>query len=86
MINLAKQSKHHARKHTAILQLTTTSKSYISSAYPKVAQHYTDLFEYISTYTFLECTTEQSASSRSCRQKVEITFGQFPSKYQKWRK
>ena len=35
MLDLVNQNKK-ARKHAAILQVTTTSKSYIFASYPKV--------------------------------------------------
>ena len=86
MINLVNQNKHHARKCTAILQVTTTLRSYIFVTYPKVPQRHINLFRYINTYTFIICTREYSACSRSCWQKLGITFGQLASKYQNWRK
>ena len=36
ILNLVNQNKEQARKHTAILQVMTTSKSYIFATYPKV--------------------------------------------------
>ena len=36
MLNLLNQNKQHARKHTAILQVMTTWRSYIFATYPKV--------------------------------------------------
>ena len=53
MLNLVSQSKHHARKHTAILQI-----SYIFARYPKVAQNYISLSGHINTYSFIKYTRE----------------------------
>ena len=58
MINLVNQNKHDAKRHTAILQVMTTWKSYIFVTYPKVEQHHINFFGYIITYTFMECKRE----------------------------
>ena len=70
MLNLVSQYKHHARKHTAILQVMTTWRSYIFATFPKVAHYHINPFGYIHTYTFMEYTREYSVCSRSCRQKL----------------
>ena len=36
MVSLVNQNKQHARKHTAILQVMTTWRSYIFAPYPRV--------------------------------------------------
>ena len=36
MLSLVNQNRQNARKHTAILQVMTTSRSYIFATYPKV--------------------------------------------------
>ena len=36
MLNLLNQNKQHARKHTAILQVMTTWRSYIFVTYPRL--------------------------------------------------
>ena len=58
MINLVNQNKYHAMKHTAILHVMTTRRSYIFATYPKFVQHPINLFGYINTYTFTKCTGE----------------------------
>ena len=54
MLNLVNQNKEQARKHTAILQVMTTSKSYIFATYPKVTWYHLNLFGYINTYAFIK--------------------------------
>ena len=58
MQSLLNQNKQHERKHTAILQVMTTLRSYIFATYPKVTWYHMNLFGYINTYTFLKYTTE----------------------------
>ena len=47
--NLLNQDKHHARNYTAILQVITTSRSYIFATHPKVTWYHINLFGYINT-------------------------------------
>ena len=53
MLALVNQGKQHARKHTAILQVMTTSRSYIFTTW-----YHINLFEYINIYTFIKYTRE----------------------------
>ena len=48
MLNLVNQNKQHARKHTAILHVMTTWKSYIFATYPKVTWYQINPFGYIN--------------------------------------
>ena len=58
MLNLVNQNKQHARKHTLILQVMTTWRSYIFATYPKVTWYHINLFGYINTYTFIKYTRQ----------------------------
>ena len=49
MLSLVNQNRQHARKHTAILQVMTTSRSYIFATYPKVTWYQINLVGYINT-------------------------------------
>ena len=53
MLDLVNQNKK-ARKHAAILQVTTTWRSYIFASYPKVTWCHINLFRYINTHTFIQ--------------------------------
>ena len=58
MLNLVNQNKQHPRKHTAILKVKTTWRSYVFAIYPKVTWYHMNLFGYINTYTFIKYTRE----------------------------
>ena len=58
MLSLVDQIEQHARKHTAILQVLTTWRSYIFAKYPKVTWYHINLFGYINTYTFIKYTRQ----------------------------
>ena len=77
MLSLVNQNKQHARKHTAILQVMTTWRSYISAPYPKITSYQIKLSGYINTYSFIKYTREYSARSRICQQKLGITSLSF---------
>ena len=55
MLSLVNQN-NHAKKHTAVLQVMTTWRSYIFATYPWVTWYYINLCGYISTYTFITYT------------------------------
>ena len=47
MLSLVNQNKQHATKHTAILDVMPTWRSYIFATYPKVTWHHINLLTYI---------------------------------------
>ena len=58
MLSLVNQNNQHAKKHTVILQVTTTGRSSIFATYPKVTRYHINLSGYINTYTFIKYIRE----------------------------
>ena len=47
MLSLVNQNEQHATKHTAVLEVMTTWRSYIFATYSKVTWYHINLFRYI---------------------------------------